>query len=195
MAQFPLSDLLTGLKRIYTSIKVQKSDGTYQDMNMDDNGGIKTAVVTPLPAGTNNLGQVDVNSFPAALISATGLKVDLQGASITISDVQAKTMDFAFQTNATVAGAGQLLTVDSYRDLTIEIVGTSTAQTVKFWGLMNSETKIPLTGFNVSTQSSATQTTGINEIWQFPITGLKTVEMEIISVSGGELSVNGKVVA
>lgn len=199
MAQFPLSNLFDGTKRLFMSIMAQKDDGTDEIMGIDNNGGIKTALVTELPPGTNNIGSVDVN-FQSSLISPVGLKVDLQGAtisssSITVGDMQSKTADFVFQNAATSPGLGNLLAVDSFKNLAIEVIGTSVTHQVNFWGLMNSGTKIALTGVNISTLLSATQTTGINEIWQFDITGLENVEIEVVSISDGNLSINGKVVA
>lgn len=200
MAQFPLSDLLTGAKRFFVSIMAQKDDGTAEIMGIDDNGGIKTALVTELPSGTNNIGSINVDSFPADLVTGTGLKVDLQGTTLSVgaidlSDMQNKTADFVFQNQISSPGAGNRLTVDSYKNLTIEVIGTSTSREVNFWGLMTSGTRIPLSGVNVTTLSTATLTQGNVEIWQFDITGLKNVEMEITSVSGGYVTVNGKVVA
>lgn len=41
MAQFPFSDVLSGTKRLFTALQGKKTDGTYEDLQTDDNGALR----------------------------------------------------------------------------------------------------------------------------------------------------------
>lgn len=60
MAQFPLSDLLTGAKRLFTGLQGKKPDGTYTDVKVTSNGEVFTA-----SAGSASL-KATVLNVPAA---------------------------------------------------------------------------------------------------------------------------------
>lgn len=104
------------------------------------------------------------------------------------------TADVTFHDAATVAANGTVLTVNGYKTLTVEIYGTSTSRTVAFKGRGPSGEDRSLMGVNLSDFSTATSTTGTGELWQFDITGLTSVFMDLTSVSGGNVSIKGKVV-
>lgn len=50
MAQFPLTDLLTGIRRLFVGLQGKKTDGTYIDVSVTDAGEVKS-VLSP----SNNL--------------------------------------------------------------------------------------------------------------------------------------------
>lgn len=100
-----------------------------------------------------------------------------------------------FQDAATPTGDGTPFVVGAYKILTVEIYGTSTTRTVTFYGKSKSGTLRALKGLNLSTWNSATSTTGSGEIWQFDITGLDYVIMNLTAVSGGNVSIKGNAIS
>jgi hypothetical protein len=128
------------------------------------------------------------------------LPVNVQGAtieagSLTVGDMQSKTVDVTFHDAATAVGEGTAFNVLAYKTLTVEIYGTSTARDIKFYGKSASGVKRPIMGVNLADLSMAISTINNNEIWSFEVTGLQSVIMEITSVSGGNVSIKGKAVA
>lgn len=126
------------------------------------------------------------------------LKIDLGGATlegVTLGDQKAATIAHSFHDAATVAADGAPFDVLAYKTLTVEIYGTSTSRTVVFIGIGPSGTQRPIMGVRLSDFSTGTSTTGTGEFWQFDITGLSQVIMDLTAVSGGNVSVKGKAVA
>lgn len=110
------------------------------------------------------------------------------------------TSEFTFHNGATATAIGNELKVDYWRTLTVEFFGssTNTARTFSFYGKGRSGTKRLIPGVKMSGDTDytlATSTTGTGEIWQFDITGLESVTMELDSITGGNISVLGKLVA
>jgi hypothetical protein len=105
--------------------------------------------------------------------------------------------DIVFQNDAVSAGAGTALIMDliPYKDLTIEISGTSSTRTVSFYGVMASGVSRPISGINMNGFALANNTTGTEELWTFGITGLKKVIMYLTAVSGGTVTITGRAVA
>ncbi|MGG3450171.1 hypothetical protein [Domibacillus aminovorans] len=129
-----------------------------------------------------------------------GLPVDLQGASISadslsIENVQFKTQEVTFHDAVTAAGEGTPFTVGAYKTLTVELYGSSAAREIKFYGVSASGIKRSIQGINLQSLTFASSTTGTGEIWSFEITGLETVIVEVVSVTGGAVMVKGKAVA
>lgn len=185
MAQFPFSDLLTGAKRIYTSIMAQKDDATYEVMGIDNNGGIKTALVTELPPGTQNIGSVTVNSLPEVAIKNNAL-----GNPIIVT-TNNPTAPVALQDNASAIGVGNPFAVGAYKAITVEISGNSTSRTIVFQGMGPSSTPINIMGTKLNDNSSAFQTTGTGELWRFNVTGLTLFQANVTAIAGGTVSVSG----
>lgn len=73
MAQFPLSDLLSGLRRLFVGLHAKKADGTYTDVKITDNGEVYTSIV----AGNNVIGKVIVSDGTnlVALTPAGSIKI------------------------------------------------------------------------------------------------------------------------
>lgn len=103
--------------------------------------------------------------------------------------------DVTFHDAETVADNGTEVTVGGYKNLTIEIYGTSTSRTVTFYEKGISGELIPKMGVNLADFSTGNSTTGNNEKWQFDITGWNAIVMDLTAVTGGDVSVAGRVVA
>jgi hypothetical protein len=112
-------------------------------------------------------------------------KVTIAGSSVT---------DVVLQDTATAIGNGTPFTVGSNKTLTIEINGTSTSNTIVFEGSSISGTYYAIQGVKLLDYTMASQTTGINELWTFDLTGLSSFRARISNVSGGSVSVKGKAV-
>lgn len=106
-----------------------------------------------------------------------------------------KVTDITFHDAVTVAGVGTEFTVGGYKTLTVEIFGTSTSRQITFIGRGPANYGRIISGVNLKDISVATSTTGNNELWQFDITGLLSISMNLESVAGGNVSVKGKAVA
>jgi hypothetical protein len=100
-----------------------------------------------------------------------------------------------FHNAATTAADGDAFTVGAYKTLNIEIYGTSTTRTVAFMGVGPSGTAYAISGVKLFDLTTGTSTTGTGELWQFDITGLTQVIMDITAVTGGNVTVKGKAVA
>lgn len=123
------------------------------------------------------------------------INVNMLNGNVTLGDQQAKTTTATLQNNVTTTGTGTPFTVGAYKTLTIEITGTSTSQNINFEASSISGTYYPIQGVRLSDYSMATSTTGINEVWTFDITGLQNFRANLTSVSGGNVTIQGKAVA
>lgn len=119
----------------------------------------------------------------------------LQVDAVTIENVAAQTTAVTFHDAATVAANGATFTVGAYKELAIEIYGTSTSRTVTFYGKGPSGTLRALQGMRLSDLSLANGTANTGELWYFQITGLTEVVIDLTAVAGGNVSVKGKAVA
>ena len=118
-----------------------------------------------------------------------------QGKQV-IAQINGSTVtDVTFHDAAVVGAGGTILTVGGNKTLTVEIYGTSTSRTVAFKARGPSGADVALMGVNLTTNASAISTTGTGEFWQFDITGLTSVLMDLTAVAGGNVSVKGKAVA
>lgn len=113
----------------------------------------------------------------------------------TVKLTGSKTEDVTFHDAATAAADGTAFTVEGYKTLTVEITRTAGTSTVAFMAEGPSGADIPLMGVNLSTLATAISTTGTGELWQFDITGLTKVFMDLTAVATGPVTVKGKAVA
>ena len=114
------------------------------------------------------------------------LKVSVNGSLV---------QSVTFHDAATVAADGTALTVGGLKTLTVEIYGSSTSRTVEFKGAGPEGTYRPITGLNMQTLLTDITTTGTAELWQFDITGLVSVIMDLSAVAGGNVTIKGRAVA
>lgn len=132
------------------------------------------------------------------LMSKDGkLQVEAQfdASGLSIGSVDSKNVNVDFQDEATTTGVGTTFEVGSYKNLRIEIWGTSESRKVEFFGLGVSGTKRPIIGVRSLDLEMATSTTGNNEFWEFYIEGLEEVIMEVTAISGGNINIKGKAVS
>ena len=99
-----------------------------------------------------------------------------------------------FHDEAVSASNGTELEVGGYKTLAFEIYGTSTSRTVEFKCKSESGTLRSIMGVKVNDFSTATSTNGTGEIWQFDITGLTSIIIDLTAVAGGNVSVKGRVI-
>ena len=66
---------------------------------------------------------------------------------------------------------------------------------MKIHGKSASETKRFILGVNLFDLRMCTSTTARDQIWSFEVTGLESIIMEVVSVSGGNVMNKNKVVA
>lgn len=105
---------------------------------------------------------------------------------------ESKVKEHTFHHETAAAAEGAAFVVGGYKVLTVEIYGTSTERAVVFMGGGPSGEARYIAGVKLSDLSLATSTTGNEELWQFDITGLCSVNMEITSVAGGNVTVKGR---
>jgi len=118
-------------------------------------------------------------------------KHNIQDVSLSGSDVEEVTFHDAAEAQAT----GAEWAVGGKKTLTVEIYGTSSGRTVEFKAKGPSGTARAISGIKLSDFSTATSTTGTGELWQFDVTGLTSVIMDLTAVADGNVSVKGKAVA
>jgi len=104
-------------------------------------------------------------------------------------------INIVFHDGAIVTADGNIFAVGKYKTLTVEIYGTSATRTVAFIGRGTSGADRVIMGVRLSDLSTAVSTTGTGEIWQFDITGLTSIFMDLQAVAGGNVSVQGRAVA
>lgn len=114
-----------------------------------------------------------------------------RGIKLSGSKVEAVT----FHDAAVVAADGTVFTVGGYKTLLVEVYGTSTAFNVAFYGKGPSGTARAIMGVKLSDLSTGINTTVLNELWVFDVTGLTSVLMDLVSVVSGNVSVKGTAVA
>ncbi|AIQ54579.1 hypothetical protein [Paenibacillus sp. FSL R7-0331] len=81
--------------------------------------------------------------------------------------------------------------VGSKQLLTIEIYGTASAATVNFRAISASGTPRPMMGVSTA-DVEPSWSGGVGQIWQFTVTGLVAFQVELASVTGGNVSVKGR---
>jgi hypothetical protein len=114
-----------------------------------------------------------------------------------MSVVRSDFKDVVFHDTATVAANGTIFEVEEFKTLTVEIFGTSTGRTVTFYAKSASGTLRPLVGTKISASpiSTAISTTGTGELWQFDITGLHSIIMDLTAITDNNVSVKGRAVS
>lgn len=106
--------------------------------------------------------------------------------------------DHTFLSAAETTAAGTAFVVGGYRDLVVEVTGTTATatRTISFYGTAASGTKRAITGIMYSaSDTAATSTSGINELWGFDITGLHEVYVDLTAVSGDTVTATGRAVS
>lgn len=93
--------------------------------------------------------------------------------------------DVVLQNSANAIGNGTPLTVGGIKTVTVELTTTTTSsQTTAFEGSSTSGAFYPIQGLRLSDYVIATQSTGLNELWQFDVTGLVSFRTRISALVG-----------
>ena len=103
--------------------------------------------------------------------------------------------DVTFHNGATVVASGTVLTVGGYKILTVEVSGTSTSRNIEFMARGPAGINRPIMGIRLNDLATSASTNSTGEIWQFDISGLSSVLMNLADVVGGNVTVQGKVMA
>ena len=160
--------------------------------------------VTSLPsliAGSNIVGKVGIDQTTPGITNAvvnknaSGNEIFTDASPGSMKLTGSNVTDATFHDEAVAAADGTVFTVGGNKTLTVEIYGTSTSRTVAFIGRGASSTDRALMGVKLSDLSTAISTTGTGELWQFDITGLTSVLMDLQAIAGGNVSIKGKAVA
>ena len=104
---------------------------------------------------------------------------------------------FYLQNAATSTGNGTAFnTINKHTEIIFDISGTSTSRTCVFeYSDDDGATYLPLACVNISTLAIASTSTGTGETWSANVTGLNYFRVRISAVSGGNVTVKGKVLA
>ena len=104
--------------------------------------------------------------------------------------------DVTFHDEAIIPAAGEEVLVGPYNTLLIEVYGTSATRTLGFKGKSKSGTARSILGFKEgdATFTPATGTTGTGELWKLDVSGLDSISIPLTVVTGGNVSVKGRLV-
>ncbi|MEN6313254.1 MAG: hypothetical protein ABFD25_03280 [Clostridiaceae bacterium] len=112
-----------------------------------------------------------------------------------INDVK----DHIFHNASAATGNGKFLEAGYFKTLTVEIFSSAanSARTVTFYSKGPSGVLKALAGVRVSAAPfvTAVNTTGTDETWQFDISGLHKVYMDLTAITDGTVSVYGRAVS
>lgn len=98
-----------------------------------------------------------------------------------------------FYTSATTVGVGaEYIINDISSKINVEIIGTALSSNIIFEGKVK-DSWTSISAQNLTTLAFASFTSGKNEVWQVDLTGLSGFRCRIETISGGNLSVSGKV--
>lgn len=127
MAQFPLTDLLTGIRRLFVGIQGKKTDGTYTEVSVTDNGEVKTVLGagnqvigrTVLSDGTNTVALTPNGSVKTLPVNGSGTELFSTGNPAKVFVTGATTFKGAKQS---VTTAGTKMQLPSYTCTKVTIV-------------------------------------------------------------------------
>lgn len=112
---------------------------------------------------------------------------------VVVSSIGSEVQNVTLQ-NASITGNGTVFTVGSLKTLTISISGTSTSRTILFEAADIDGNFTPFQGVRLNDLEMGVQTTGINEKWQFEVTGITSFRARISAIAGGNVVVKGTAV-
>jgi hypothetical protein len=126
---------------------------------------------------------------------STSIEVELQlqdseSNSFNLADI-IRGVEAVFHDAATVPDNGNVIAVKGYKTLSVDIYGTATSLTVTFYGKGASGELRTIQGIKRSDYSLASSTTTLGQLWQFDVSGLESVVLDLTAVSGGNVSIKG----
>ncbi len=131
-------------------------------------------------------------------IFSNGIYVPISIANpLPTSVVRSLANDITFHDAATATADGTVHMVNGEKILLVEILSTATSFTIAFKGRGPTGADIALMGVNLSNFSTGTTTSTSGQLWQFDITGLTAVLMDLtaITAGAGSVTVKGRAVA
>lgn len=102
--------------------------------------------------------------------------------------------DIVFQDAATAAGNGNSYSAHFANALVLEVSGTSSSRTVKFEEQGISGAWYACAGVKRSDLSFGSETTGIDELWEFDLRGRLAFRARVSAVAGGNVTVKGRAI-
>lgn len=126
-----------------------------------------------------------------------GLLKQLQGNGSGAAPVNlagSNTADHTFHDASAAAADGTAFVVGGYKTLVVEIYGDSASRTIEFKATGPNGAPRSVIGINLGTMASAVNTAGTGELWQFDVTGLASILMDLTAVAGGSVTIKGKAV-
>lgn len=98
-----------------------------------------------------------------------------------------------FQMNSTVVGSGTSLTVEGFKNLTVGIASSieNTARNIEFHGIDAVGNDNLISGVDKNSMLIASSTSNTGGTWQFDITGLATVYMNLTGITLGNVTIIG----
>ena len=106
-----------------------------------------------------------------------------------------KTEDITFHDAVIAVADGMIFNVEGYKTLLVEVTGTATESLIQFLGRGANGANRIISGVNLNGYSVATSTSGVDELWQFDITGLHSIFMSLQNIGNGNITVKGRAVA
>ena len=109
--------------------------------------------------------------------------------------IKSKYKTVTLQDAATTTGNGTIQAIENYQNLTIGISGTSTSRTVEFHVVDENGIDDVIKGTRPKDFFQATSTSGNDETYQFDVTGYVSFYAKITAISGGNVTIKGRLVA
>lgn len=152
-----------------------------------------------LAAGNAIIGKVGIDQTTDGTTNRVVAKISQVAGenAVVASIVGSLANDITFHDEATAVADGTALTIDGEKTLVVEILSTATSFTIAFKGEGASGADISLMGVNLSDFSTGTSTSTSGQLWQFDITGLTKVFMDLTAITAGvgSVTVKGRAVA
>lgn len=107
------------------------------------------------------------------------------------------TETFTFHDGVSAAGDGNILNLNqAHKTMILEIDSDVTSHNITFNAKLSSSDYKSIAGVRLDTLTTATSTSGKSELWQFDVTGLTSIKIDItaLTAGGGTTTVIGKLV-
>lgn len=136
-------------------------------------------------------------AFGMEFVNATiAVPVDLQysEATVNVQLTGSNSTSVTLANAVTATGVQIAQSTGNNKTLVVEVYGTATSFTVTIQGIGPSGAPYPMSGTNYNGLTTV-QNIASAGIYQFDVTGLTSVEANVTAVSGGNVSVAGRLVA
>lgn len=151
---------------------------------------LRSNVLTFFQSGIASSG----NNVAVAQFSDEPLQMDGVAGTTQLTGSNTQSVTLANTVAATGVQTANAVTVGNNKTLTVEVYGTATSFAVTIQGIGPSGAAYALTGTNTNGLANVQSITAPGW-YQFDVTGLSSIEANVTAVSGGNVSVAGKLVA